>query len=307
MTDAFVGTCLTMYPLGALLDSTKNALRVGRPQYICPHSGPEGVVHGHVDAIVGASRILVPDTKILVGIGFDTWVEKVTAGECTVEDAVGEMLKACEVARAVGAVGVVVDPEGGSTGKGRAAGAAVAKLFLSTVRRLYPGLLVVHTSYDGPAHITYVAPDGSEHAFGFWGDYPWEEWCSDGASDVHAPQVYFAGGGPGSGPRRWQMHTQSWLSAQNAGRIGRAAQHGVYVQAHGCTVEDTCSVADECTFRMFWAANGDETFDAAGLTSFAAMCQLSRLGLTIREFQTRAALKVDGIVGNDTLRALQVV
>jgi hypothetical protein len=295
-----------------LLDSTKAALTKGQPQYFCPHGGPEGVVHGHVDAMSATARDLVHDVKILVGIGFDTWVQKAVDGVCTVEDAVNELLFGCAVAVSVGAVGVVADAEATSVGsKACPFAAAIATQFIAAVRKHYPGLVVAHTSYDGPARITYHDEAG-EHAFGFWGDYPWEEWCADGASDVHVPQVYWAAQAPftavtGSGPRRLTEHRLSWQAAQDAKRIGLAAQHAVYVQAHGSTVEDLCTVTDAFTFRAFWAANGDETFDANGLTAFAAMCKLSRFAMSIRGFQAVHGLAIDGLVGPATLRELGVL
>jgi len=311
VTDALIGTCLTAYPCGALLDSTKTALTKGQPQYFCPHSGPDGIVHGHVDQMSATARELVPDVKVLVGIGFDTWVQKVVDGHCTVQDAVGELLFACAVAASVGAVGVVADAEATSVGpKARPAAASVATLFIAETRKQYPGLVIAHTSYDGPARITYHDEAG-EHAFGFWGEYPWEEWCADGASDVHVPQVYWAAQAPfiavtGSGPRRLTEHEISWDQAQQAGRIGRSAQHAVYVQAHGSTVEDLCTVTDQFSFRAFWAANGDETFDANGLSAFVAMCKLSRYAMTVRGFQAVHGLDIDGKVGPATLRELGV-
>jgi hypothetical protein len=317
MTDRITGTALALYPMGELTDATKRALDTARPSIVMPHGGPTAIL-AHGPSMVDEIRArLGSSTRILFGVGCDTWTAQAVRGEITAQAAVDAFLHCADVAAGVGALGPVYDPEGASEGHDtRVARHPIASEIalgtLQAVRSKHPTLVIGHTAYDVPVAVRWTDAEGHVHVFGGHDDYPWTEWCGLGGADLDLPQVYWSPqrglAPPGSGPWRLARHLDSWQLATAKGMVAAAAQHAVYVQAHGSTVRDLCAVADRFSLRAFWAANGTDgdTLDERGLCALAIECALERRGTNAHDFQIAEGIPGPDVVGQKCAEALGV-
>jgi hypothetical protein len=183
------------------------------------------------------------------------------------------------------------------------------KLATSKINAAYPGLLQWHTAYDHPT---------------YHGSYPWASWLAQGTPiSASLPQVYAAPGGEGAMARlqglqrREAASLASWGQAVRRGWIAPDAPEGSpedatdvdwhpYYQAHSVPMRDTVLSAVGRPTVCLWAY--PRRADAQGILALKVLCFLHNNGFWTRQgvqaYQASAGLKVDGVVGPMTLKAM---
>ncbi len=272
----------------AALDGARDLLARASPPTVMVHHWPT------LPAQAAVAREIARDHHLWIGAGIDAVALAVTAGRWSVSRAVSELVRLARAGVDAGATHLVLDPEGRWEVRDAALHQRLcdtATAALAAIRAACPGLVLGHTSYDQP----------TLHAH-----YPWAAWLGPGGVDVALPQVYAAGGGPGSLTHRLAAHHASWQRATALGWIRPGLPVVPYLQAHGVPAGETVVVGQAgCAL---WASPA--RIDAEGERALRALCALTADGCVVpgavARYQAAHGLVADGVCGPRTFAALGI-
>jgi hypothetical protein len=184
----------------------------------------------------------------------------------------------------------------------------LARECVQAMRDAAPTLHLSMTSYGWPESVTR---NGKPGRFGGHGEFPLKGFCGEGSPmQADCDQVY-VGQKPSDPPATfaraeeyWELESRSHAAAVTKGRVAASVEPWIYVQLHGSLPEAICALGEKRRVCLGWSA--PTRIDENGRLGFIALCKIHKKGLTVREFQAQAGLRVDGIVGKKTLDAAGV-
>jgi hypothetical protein len=173
-----------------------------------------------------------------------------------------------------------------------------------------PTLRLGHTSYGAPAPIDGDPKTPGWQNFGGHGNYPWREFCGPESPVAWtAPQFYWSRKNGEHDPRGRGIaymtdYAASVAEAKRLRWIRPDMPVHAYLQAYDARTDELCLASERYPVTCWWT--WPERMDDAGTRAIAALAELHRRGLSIREYQTAAGLVSDGLVGPKTLAALGI-
>jgi hypothetical protein len=188
---------------------------------------------------------------------------------------------------------------------------------IAALRTAAPRLEIGHTAYPSPVSIVIgKLPSGKPKRWGGHSDYPWKEFLGPSSPITRsAKQIYWATSTTkvaavrGIGPRTQGYSERSWAEAVRKGWIRADVVVDCYLTTYGCRTDDLCTVGTSFDHVSWWVANAG-LLKSHGQKAIRALCELHRRGFdgpdAIQRFQSAAQIKVDGIVGPQTLGALEI-
>ncbi|MFO0561176.1 MAG: peptidoglycan-binding domain-containing protein [Polyangiales bacterium] len=283
----------------------RSLLTRARPSTVQIHSWSAQLVADEVRAALG-------EVEFVCGFGIDSIARDVANATITVTDGVRTMLRLAQRAHSIGAIAVMHNAEAAwkrpPNSAERVRLSELVRTALGEIAVRFPTLAQLHTAYDHPS---------------FHSSYNWNDWLGQ-----HSPilasycQVYAA---PGDGlmahrgalPAREARSLRSWGAAVRAGWIAEddpstALREGVewcpYYQLHHVPMRDTAASALQHASVALWAI--PSRADRDGRAAFVVLCELDRRGYWrpdgLVAFQRDHGLEDDGVLGPQTLRALEV-
>lgn len=288
---------LTLWPISRY-ELALPALDRIRPGAVQLHADPYTLDKRGVQ-IADKLRALHPGVQIWVGLTGDIWATDTARliAKGRSKDALDTLSRkrmvGIHAAKAMGAARVVFDPEGRWEHRAPGFDAAAATAFVASAKQELGAISLYVTSFDIPG----------EH-----GAFPYQAFD---AADGWVPQIYAAPktgvAGLNAARGRLEWHKAQWARATQQGTV-RKRPVSAYVQGHHVLCEGTCAIADAHDDVCIWAA--PDLIDMEGLRAAQALAEIERRGFTgvgrIGRFQASAGLKSDGIVGPQTLAALQI-
>lgn len=181
---------------------------------------------------------------------------------------------------------------------------------VKSVHEAVPDLILQHTTYGAIYAVDRDKEKPGWQNFGGAGKYPTKEFLGPGTPiSATAGQWYFAIPNGENLPRGHgleftRLYRESYQVGLRKGDISPTVNLFAYLQAYWCRTDELCLAAESTDLTQWWAVPA--YYDTAGLVAIAAMSKLHRLHCTIKEFQRLKNLKVDGFVGQKTLKELQI-
>lgn len=290
-------------------------LRDTRPQVVMIHARPDNLEEDAAGVWEGVLRLAGGVAgwrpRLWLGAGCDTAYKRLANREWDEGQSAAFLARGAQTSSRLGAELHLWNNEAGAK-LDLASARRLTKRVVSDTRSKHPLLVQGHTAYYAP---------------GYHAKYPWAEWCGEDGVDVALPQLYVAPPEPEEGPRPFAapsamrdamaLHRRSWAAAIKSGMIRGSLPVWPYLQLHHTRWPSLVTAAMNPTAwsktkhpvgirahaAAFWTVEKDRC-DAHGEYALRVCAEMVRRELTVEQIQRTAKLKVDGLFGPQTARAL---